>query len=64
MTAAGTIQPAKVVIMGAGVAGLKAFATARRLGAVMINKRILKISRNVRRLYGRRRVGSRISCGK
>jgi len=35
MTAAGTIQPAKVVIMGAGVAGLQAVATARRLGAVV-----------------------------
>ncbi|HEU4618385.1 MAG TPA: NAD(P)(+) transhydrogenase (Re/Si-specific) subunit alpha, partial [Gammaproteobacteria bacterium] len=32
MTAAGTIQPARVVIMGAGVAGLSAIATARRLG--------------------------------
>jgi H+-translocating NAD(P) transhydrogenase subunit alpha len=35
MTAAGTIQPAKVVVMGAGVAGLQAIATARRLGAVV-----------------------------
>jgi NAD(P) transhydrogenase subunit alpha len=35
MTAAGTIQPARVVIMGAGVAGLSAIATARRLGAVV-----------------------------
>jgi H+-translocating NAD(P) transhydrogenase subunit alpha len=35
MTAAGTIQPAKVVIMGAGVAGLQAIATARRLGAIV-----------------------------
>jgi NAD(P) transhydrogenase subunit alpha len=35
MTAAGTIQPAKVVIMGAGVAGLQAVATARRLGALV-----------------------------
>ena len=35
MTAAGTIQPAKVVIMGAGVAGLQAIATARRLGALV-----------------------------
>ncbi len=33
MTAAGTIHPAKVVILGAGVAGLQAIATARRLGA-------------------------------
>jgi NAD(P) transhydrogenase subunit alpha len=35
MTAAGTIHPARVVIMGAGVAGLQAIATARRLGAVV-----------------------------
>lgn len=35
MTAAGTIQPARIVIMGAGVAGLQAIATARRLGAVV-----------------------------
>lgn len=35
MTAAGTITPAKVLIMGAGVAGLQAIATARRLGAVV-----------------------------
>jgi NAD(P) transhydrogenase subunit alpha len=35
MTAAGTIHPAKVMVMGAGVAGLQAIATARRLGAVV-----------------------------
>jgi NAD(P) transhydrogenase subunit alpha len=35
MTAAGTVPPARVVIMGAGVAGLQAVATARRLGAVV-----------------------------
>ncbi|AFH48757.1 NAD(P) transhydrogenase subunit alpha [Ignavibacterium album JCM 16511] len=35
MTAAGTISPAKVVIMGAGVAGLQALGTAKRLGAVV-----------------------------
>ena len=35
MTAAGTVAPAKVMIMGAGVAGLQAIATARRLGAVV-----------------------------
>jgi H+-translocating NAD(P) transhydrogenase subunit alpha len=35
MTAAGTIQPAKVVVLGAGVAGLQAIATAKRLGAVV-----------------------------
>jgi proton-translocating NAD(P)+ transhydrogenase subunit alpha len=35
MTAAGTIKPARLVVMGAGVAGLQAVATARRLGAVV-----------------------------
>ena len=36
-TAAGTVQPAKVLVLGAGVAGLQAIATARRLGAVTSN---------------------------
>ncbi len=36
MTAAGTILPAKVLVIGAGVAGLQAIATARRLGAVVM----------------------------
>jgi NAD(P) transhydrogenase subunit alpha len=36
MTAAGTVAPAKVMVMGAGVAGLQAIATARRLGAVVV----------------------------
>ncbi|HEX6809752.1 MAG TPA: Re/Si-specific NAD(P)(+) transhydrogenase subunit alpha, partial [Gemmatimonadaceae bacterium] len=35
MTAAGTIRPARVLVIGAGVAGLQAIATARRLGAVV-----------------------------
>jgi H+-translocating NAD(P) transhydrogenase subunit alpha len=35
MTAAGTVRPAEIVILGAGVAGLQALATARRLGAVV-----------------------------
>jgi len=35
MTAAGTVQPARVLVMGAGVAGLQAIATARRLGAMV-----------------------------
>jgi NAD(P) transhydrogenase subunit alpha len=35
MTAAGTVPPAKVLVMGAGVAGLQAIATARRLGSVV-----------------------------
>jgi proton-translocating NAD(P)+ transhydrogenase subunit alpha len=36
MTAAGTITPARVFVLGAGVAGLQAIATARRLGAVVV----------------------------
>ena len=35
MTAAGTVPPARVLVIGAGVAGLQAIATARRLGAVV-----------------------------
>ena len=35
MTAAGTVRPAEMVVLGAGVAGLQALATARRLGAVV-----------------------------
>jgi proton-translocating NAD(P)+ transhydrogenase subunit alpha len=36
MTAAGTVPPAKVLVLGAGVAGLQAIATARRLGALVL----------------------------
>ncbi len=35
MTAAGTVQPARVLVLGAGVAGLQAIATAKRLGAIV-----------------------------
>ena len=35
MTAAGTIKPAKILIIGAGVLGLQTIATAKRLGAVV-----------------------------
>jgi NAD(P) transhydrogenase subunit alpha len=35
MTAAGTVAPARVMVFGAGVAGLQAIATARRLGAIV-----------------------------
>src|SRR6186997_3137181 len=34
-TAAGTVRPAKVLVLGAGVAGLQAIATTRRLGAIV-----------------------------
>src|SRR5262249_51069667 len=36
MTAAGTVPPARVIVIGAGVAGLQAIATARRLGAIVV----------------------------
>src|SRR5690625_6940000 len=35
MTAAGTLAPARVMVLGAGVAGLQAIATAKRLGAIV-----------------------------
>src|SRR5690606_15835508 len=35
MTAAGTVAPARVMVLGAGVAGLQAIATAKRLGAIV-----------------------------
>ena len=35
ITAAGTISPAKILVIGAGVAGLQAIATAKRLGAIV-----------------------------
>ena len=46
MTAAGTVPPAKVLVIGAGVAGLQAIATARRLGAV--DDRLRRASRRAR----------------
>lgn len=45
MTAAGTISPAKVLILGAGVAGLQAIATARRLGAVVEAYDVRKVAK-------------------
>ncbi|HVS30505.1 MAG TPA: Re/Si-specific NAD(P)(+) transhydrogenase subunit alpha [Thermoanaerobaculia bacterium] len=54
MTAAGTIKPAKVVVMGAGVAGLQALATARRLGAVVeVNDIRPAVKEQVQSLGGR-----------
>jgi NAD(P) transhydrogenase subunit alpha len=43
MTAAGTIPPAKVLVLGAGVAGLQAIATAKRLGAVVEGYDVRKV---------------------
>lgn len=54
MTAAGTITPAKVVIMGAGVAGLQALGTAKRLGAVVeVSDVRLAVKEEVQSLGGR-----------
>ncbi|HEY8456318.1 MAG TPA: NAD(P) transhydrogenase subunit alpha [Actinopolymorphaceae bacterium] len=44
MTAAGTVRPATVLVLGAGVAGLQAIATARRLGAVVMAYDVRKAS--------------------
>jgi NAD(P) transhydrogenase subunit alpha len=44
-TAAGTIRPARVLVMGAGVAGLQAIATARRLGAIVEGYDIRKVTK-------------------
>ncbi len=53
-TAAGTVKPARVVIIGAGVAGLQAIATARRLGAVVEVSDIRpEVKEEVRSLGGR-----------
>ncbi|MFR0556153.1 NAD(P) transhydrogenase subunit alpha [Pseudoscardovia radai] len=45
-TAAGTIRPAKVLVLGAGIAGLQAIATARRLGAVVTAYDVRPASKN------------------
>lgn len=45
MTAAGMIQPAKILVLGAGVAGLQAIATAKRLGAVVYAFDVRKAAR-------------------
>ena len=62
-TAAGTIPPAKVLVLGAGVAGLQAIATARRLGAVVsgydtravVKEQVQSARRDVPRVRSRRR---------
>ncbi len=54
MSAAGTIQPARIIILGAGVAGLQALATARRLGAVVeVSDVRLVVKEQVESLGGR-----------
>ena len=57
MTAAGTIRPAKYFILGAGVAGLQAIATARRLGAVVSATDIRPAAREQIESLGARFVG-------
>jgi NAD(P) transhydrogenase subunit alpha len=52
MTAAGTLRPATVVVLGAGVAGLQAIATARRLGAVVRANDIREAARGEVRSLG------------
>ena len=53
MTAAGTVRPAKVFVMGAGVAGLQAIATAKRLGAVVTRHRRAAGRQGAGRVAGR-----------
>ncbi len=54
MSAAGTITPARIVIIGAGVAGLQAIATARRLGAIVeVSDVRLAVKEQVESLGGR-----------
>lgn len=57
MTAAGTIRPARVLVLGAGVAGLQAIATARRLGAVVSGYDIRPAAREQVESLGARFVG-------
>jgi NAD(P) transhydrogenase subunit alpha len=57
MTAAGTVPPAKVFILGAGVAGLQAIATARRLGAVVSATDIRPASREEVESLGAKFIG-------
>ena len=50
MTAAGTVPAAKVLVIGAGVAGLQAIATAKRLGDRFSNRCTSRIKRTSRKL--------------
>ena len=52
MTAAGTVPPAKVFVIGAGVAGLQAIATARRLGANVFATDVRPEVKNRSRAWG------------
>ena len=57
MTAAGTVPPARVLVLGAGVAGLQAIATARRLGAIVSATDVRPSSREEIRSLGATFVG-------
>ena len=61
-TAAGTLRPAKVLIMGAGVAGLQAIATARRLGAIVEGYDVRASAREQVESLGARFVSSSINA--
>ena len=52
-TSAGTVRPAKVVIMGSGVAGLQAIATAKRIGAVVYASDVRKSAEQIESVGGR-----------
>ncbi|MFB3063151.1 MAG: Re/Si-specific NAD(P)(+) transhydrogenase subunit alpha [Gammaproteobacteria bacterium] len=61
-TAAGTIRPAKVLVIGAGVAGLQALATARRLGAVVEGYDVRSATREQIESLGARFVDTGVSA--
>jgi NAD(P) transhydrogenase subunit alpha len=61
MTAAGTIPPARVLVLGAGVAGLQAIATARRLGAVVFGYDIRPAAREQVESLGAKFVGGPVA---
>ena len=66
-TAAGTIRPAKVLVLGAGVAGLMAIATAHRMGAVVEGYDVRRAAGEQVRSLGRqvpRTADQRRRCGR
>ena len=66
MTAAGTVPPARVLVLGAGVAGLQAIATAKRLGAVVEAYDVRPASRRRGQVDGRdlRPAGAGVAGGR
>jgi len=62
MTAAGTIRPSKVLVLGAGVAGLQAIATAKRLGAVVSGYDIRPAAREQIESLGAKFVGGPVAA--